>query len=415
MSSVSHHLERSLDPAMLDLLRRASKASAGLGVELFLVGGGVRDILSGSPLSDLDLMYVGGTGEFPAALAERLDGDVERRSRFDTAKIRAGDLRIDLAAARSETYPHPGSLPVVVPGSLDEDLARRDFSVNAMAVSLAQATWGELLDPFDGRRDVESGLIRALHPGSFIDDPTRTLRAVRYSQRAGFSLDPETARLMRRDLGYMGVISGDRVRHEIERIFWEPRAGAMIEAAQQLGVLEAVHPALRIGPPLMTKLQSVIVEPTLESALRLLAMTVFDVPVTELPSLIERLNMDSSWSRVVTDVGRVKDSLPQLGEERTRRSQVYGLLHRLDPAAVDGCALATDDSAAQQSLRLYLSELRHVEPLLGGNDLMAVGVPEGPLVGKLLGKLLTARLEGLVATREDEETLVVRTMESEDR
>ena len=400
---------------MLDLLRRASKASAGLGVELFLVGGGVRDILSGSRLSDLDLMYVGGTGEFPAALAERLDGEVERRSRFDTAKIRAGDLRIDLAAARSETYPHPGSLPVVVRGSLDEDLARRDFSVNAMAVSLAKETWGELLDPFDGQRDLERGLIRALHPGSFIDDPTRTLRAVRYSQRAGFSLDAETERLMKRDLGYMDVISGDRVRHEIERIFREPRAGAMMEAAQRLGVLEAVHPALRIGPSLTAKLHSIAVEPTLESALRLLSMTVFDMPSPELPSLVERLNMDNRWSRVVTDVGRVRDALPQLGEPRMRRSQVYGLLHHLDPTSVDGCALATEDSLARGRLQLYLAELRHVEPLLDGNELMALGVPEGPLVGKLLRNLMTARLEGLVATREDEETLVVRSLEPEER
>ena len=146
------------------------------------------------------------------------------RSPFGTAKLRAGGIEMDLAAARTETYAHPRALPTVAPGDIDRDLARRDFSINAMAVSLGTETWGELRDPFEGRRDLDRGVVRVLHEGSFIDDATRILRAVRYAGRMGFRLEAETERLLKRDLAQLGGIGGDRVRRELARVFSEERA-----------------------------------------------------------------------------------------------------------------------------------------------------------------------------------------------
>ena len=411
MPSVTHEMERRLLTAELDLLRRAAGAAAESGVELFLVGGSVRDVLSGRHPADLDVVAVGGGAGFASRLAGQLGGELVAHSRFGTAKLKVDDLGIDLAAARTETYAHPGALPDVSPAAtIGEDLARRDFSINAMAVSLGENSWGDLPDPFQGRRDLEASLIRVLQPNSFVDDATRILRAIRYSSRLRFRFEEETERLLRRDLAHLASISGDRIRHELERIFGEPRAASMLQAAQDLGVLRAIHPALHIEPALLERVRELAIEPGRESELRLLGVLVFAVPAAEIPGVISRLNMNGGWAAVVRDVGAARDSLTQLKDDKIRRSRVFGLLRGLSTAAIDACALAADEPLVRERLGLYLSELRHVRPLLDGRDLLAMGMPEGPIVGELIEKLLTARLEGLVSTREDEETMVRRSL-----
>ena len=413
MPSVAHEMERRLLAAELDLLRRAASTAAESGVELFLVGGSVRDVLSGRHPDDLDVVAVRGGPGFASRLAGQLGGEVVAHSQFGTAKLKIGDLGMDLAAARTETYAYPGALPDVSPAAnIGEDLARRDFSVNAMAVSLGEGGWGDLVDPFQGRGDLKAGLIRVLQPNSFVDDATRILRAVRYSSRMRFRFEEEAERLLRRDLAHLSAISGDRIRHELERIFGEPRAASMLRAAQDLGVLRGIHPALRVEPALLERVREQTIEPGRESEMRLLGVLVFSVPADEIPGVISRLNMDSRWAEVVRDVGAARDSLTQLKDEKIRRSRVFGLLRGLNTAAIEACALAADESRVRDRLELYLSELRHVRPLLDGRDLLALGVPQGPIVGQLLEKLLTARLEGLVSTREDEETMVRRSIGS---
>ena len=413
MSNVARQMEKQLRSAQLDLLRRASGAAAEHHVGLYLVGGTVRDILSGNRPADLDLVATEGTPGFLPVLAERLGGEVTARSQFGTAKLRSDSgIEIDLASARMETYAHPGALPAVEPGTIDEDLARRDFTVNAMAVSLGPETWGDLLDPFGGRGDLEKGVVGVLHPGSFVDDATRILRAVRYAQRLAFRLEDDTERLLKRDLGHLGDISGDRLRHELLRIFREANVGAVLSTAQELGVLRAIHPALRVESGALARLEEAGTETTVENELLVLAVLVFSAPAEELSSIIGRLNMDGSWASVVGGVGSVREASSSLAAPDVRRREVFGLLRRLDPTSIEGCALATDDMQVRERLELYLNELRFVRPLLNGDDMMALGVPEGPLVGKLLDEILDARLEGLLSSRADEENYVRRSLES---
>ena len=179
-------IERYLAPAQLDLLRRASDSASQHGVALYLVGGSVRDMLLGVRPADLDLVAEAATTEFASQLAMDVGGEVVARSQFQTSKLVVGDMQIDVAMARTETYARPGALPAVSPGSIQEDLKRRDFSANAIAVSLDAGDWGRLLDPLGGARDLELRQIRVLHAGSFVDDATRILRAVRYATRLGF-------------------------------------------------------------------------------------------------------------------------------------------------------------------------------------------------------------------------------------
>ena len=410
MCDVRAILEEQLLPQQLRLLRDAGAASVDMGVGLFLVGGTVRDLLAGRAPVDLDLTAAGGPADFPDVLAGRLEGEVVARSQFGTAKLRAGGIEMDLAGARTETYVHPGALPTVAPGGIDRDLARRDFSINAMAISLGTETWGEMQDPFEGRRDLERGVIRVLHDRSFVDDATRILRAVRYAWRMGFRLDDQTELLLKRDLGYLDGIGGDRVRHEFERVFAEERAVTILGAAQELGVLAAVHPALEIDAAAVHRRLAASKGRLPLTGPWLLAVLVFRSDPSGRAAIPTRLNLDSKWAGVVRDVDSVRDASPQLRQSTFRRSQVHAALRHLDPASIVGCAIAVEDALARERLELFLTELRQARPHLDGNDVMALGVPEGPRVGELLEKLLTARLDGLLSTREDEETLVRRSL-----
>ena len=166
MSSIADQLERRLAAPRLNLLRRAAAVAARRGARLYLVGGAVRDVLLGGSPTDLDVVADGDFAGLPDALASGLGGRVTARSQFDTAKLAVDDLTLDLARARTESYARPGALPDVRPGTMREDLTRRDFSVNAMAVSLTEGDWGVLLDPHGGAADLRAGLIRVLHPAA---------------------------------------------------------------------------------------------------------------------------------------------------------------------------------------------------------------------------------------------------------
>ena len=427
MTNIAAILEARLGPPRADLLRSAARAASDLDLSLHLVGGSVRDALLGEAPADLDVSYTvvpakapdqpcrrGGFETRPDldvadALAHALGGVTSDRSPFGTAKLRAGGVALDLVMARRETYAAPGALPTVEPGSLAGDLARRDFSINAMAVSLSAESWGDLADPFDGAGDLERRAIRVLHPGSFRDDATRLFRAARYAGRLGFRLEPETERLARQGASYIGTISGDRVRHELERIFDEPRAADILRIADGLGLLRAIHPALRPAERPDT------IEG--ERGPAMLASLALGLSPREAEEVSERLNLGAEWSRVVRDTAAVRELLPSLGSDLAP-SGVYRLLHGRHEAAVSAAAAArrgmgsrlhgNDERAAANYLRLYLSRLRHVSTSLSGGDIVAMGVPEGPRVGEVLRELLDARLDGVVESEEGERELASR-------
>src|SRR3954452_1104331 len=232
----------------LPALERVREAAGD--VPVYLVGGAVRDLLLGRERTDLDVVLEGDA----AALGRRLGGEVRAHERFATAMVALDGLVLDLATARSETYPRPGALPEVRPATLAEDLARRDFTVNAMAVPLTDEA--ELIDPHGGARDLERGLLRVLHERSFVDDPTRALRAARYAARYGFDLEPDTERLLRE--ADLETVSRDRVEAELRKLAAEPRArqgfalldewGLVSVDAEALDLIDRIGELLEAGP-----------------------------------------------------------------------------------------------------------------------------------------------------------------------
>ncbi len=401
-------MQQRLSVESLGLVRRAGELAAARGVEIYLVGGVVRDLLQGRASSDLDLVVAGDAIELARTLAAETGGKLVVHRRFGTAKVRCGNLAIDLAMARAETYSRPGALPRVRPGSIDDDLARRDFTINAMALRLSSGEPGEMVDPFGGQKDLDDKLIRVLHHRSFVDDPTRMMRAVRYEQRFGFRLEPATERLLRRDVTRLGTISGDRLRHELDLILGEERPENALLRAGEMGLLSRVHYALQAGrwlPPMFERARDVA--PTALPALYYALMT-SRLNVGECVDLITSLKMPAAVARAVLDSARLRERLPELDEPGLRPSAACALLEEYRPVSVLACAIAEKRKARQKLLLLYLTEWRDVHPELDARALLEAGVPAGPRMGDIFLKLRNAKLDGKIESREDELSMVRR-------
>ena len=406
-SNLAADLERYLPPEALHLLKEATEVARAEGSpKLYLVGGIVRDLLLGRPSLDLDLVVEGEAIRLAQALAGRLAGRVVTHQRFQTATVYVESTVLDLATARTESYPKPGALPVVRPGVIADDLRRRDFTINAMALSLAPSTYGEITDPLDGQADISAGLVRAIHEGSFIDDATRILRAVRYAQRFDFRLEESTESMARRDAHMLSAISGDRVRHELQRIWEEERPERALERAHELGVLQAIHPALGWDPWLSQHLTRA--REARSGSQVYTALLTYRLTEHQLAAVAQRLRFPGSWTRTAQEAQRLASSLPALEAPGLPASRLHEALEGYSPEAVAACRIASGSAIVQERLGLYLDKLRKIKPLLSGRDLLGLGVAEGPRVGEALAQLKRARLDREVRTRKEESAFVER-------
>jgi tRNA nucleotidyltransferase (CCA-adding enzyme) len=329
---------------------------------VYLVGGAVRDLLLGRPRADVDLVVVGDA----AGLASRLGGAGVEHERFGTVKAEVEGHEVDIASARTETYPQPGALPVVSPAeSIEVDLGRRDFTINAMAIPLA----GEprLVDPHGGRADLERGLLRVLHPRSFEDDATRAIRAARYAARFGFTLEPETDRFMRR--ADLTTVSADRRRAELERLAVEPTGRVAFGLLAGWGLIDLRKDGL------------------------------------ELVAAVEDLLKEPHWTELVPrEEALISAALgPPGGEELLasmwppKPAEGVDLASRRDPVE-----LVLARAMGADWLEHYITAWSKVKLEIDGNDLIEAGVPQGPAVGRGLRAARQKRLEGQVFSREQE-------------
>jgi tRNA nucleotidyltransferase (CCA-adding enzyme) len=361
-------------------------------------------MLRGEASEDIDLSVVGDGPAFASALASELNGDVTKISEFGTAAVEAGSLSIDVATARDETYEHPGALPTVTPAGITKDLARRDFTINAMAVDLSNARWGELIDPHGGMSDLMMKRIRTLHTDSFADDPTRALRAIRYESRLGFKIQPVTVNDMQRDCGNFDAVSPARALADLRHILDEPQRATSLERAEELGVLGSISPAFRIAGRSLKAIQDTPDrEPIFHVALIGARLT-----QAEAASLIKRLDPPVDWRAALGAGSTYQEIASVLERSDLRPSEIAELLEGFPVLALEAQLQLAPATRQKAALRSWLEELRFREPLLSGDDLLAAGVPQGPLVGRLLAELKRARLDRTVGTRDDELTLVKR-------
>jgi tRNA nucleotidyltransferase (CCA-adding enzyme) len=405
------------------LLRVAGKIGEGLAAPAYAVGGFVRDLLTGAHTPDVDLVVEGDGIAFARRLAEEIGGTVLVHRTFGTASIEGGRApasagldgvalgRVDVASARREHYPTAGALPEVEPADLLEDLRRRDFSVNAMAVALAPDRFGRLLDPLGGRIDVRRRRLRALHPLSFVEDPTRVFRAARYASRLGLRPDAATRAAIRLAVERPGypALSGQRLWREIELAAAEPRPRLVFELlvrwrATRLWNMEGsssrhLAAAERLGR--WAGSAGVVVD---RAELALLALTLGRPPHVVERSL-DRLAL-AGEPRARIEAGALAGRLARRLEAPRLPPSAVGDLLASAPEAAALAAWLRGGTRARRRIQWYLAHGRAVRPRLTGRDLVALGVPVGPRVGVALGMLRRHRLDGGAGSLAEEREIV---------
>ncbi len=402
-SQIQEYLPRQLWQAVNTVGKKATE----LGQKLYLVGGVVRDLFLGRPNFDLDLAVEGDAVQLARELARVSQTKLTIHPHFSTARLDYKDFSLDITTARREVYPRPGALPVIEPGTIIDDLFRRDFSINAMAICLTPEYYGELCDPYKGKDDLERGLIRVLHDQSFKEDATRILRALRYEQRLGFSLEPRTLQLLQHDIPMLDTVSSERIRYDLEMILKEEAPEKILNQAYQLGVLQKLHPSLKGNGWLAQKFeQARQLSKKVPLPPLYFSLLVYSLTETENEQFLLRINPPKKLTQLLRDTLHLKRHLPELTKPALKPSRIYHLLYEYSPTAIQANAIASDTSKIRQRLELFLYKLRYVKPLLDGTDLVRMGIPPGPQLGEILKALRQAKLNGKVRTRTDEEKLV---------
>lgn len=400
------------------LLQMVSEAADTLSLPLFVVGGVVRDLLlaKSSPDLDLDLMVEGEAGQLAAKLVDRYGGKLIRHPRFHTAKWLlapevwqrlgceqpAGLQSLDLVTARTESYAHPAALPDVTPAKLKDDLGRRDFTINAMALRLNGVEAGQFVDHFSGLMDLENGLIRVLHSESFHDDPTRLFRAARFACRFDFPLVPDTQELFEPGFSHLSGLTGERVKHEFEAIWREEDPAKTMCYLHESGLLTSLHSAL------CWRNEMAVAQLVLEDKEPLpgivLWLTHFAKEVRV--ELAERWYFANHWRELVENVAGLVSTLQDVAVT-TLPADAYHLIKVWDRQS-EVIPLARARLQQQPQLALlqqYEKSWSSVEPLLNGNDLQQLGIPAGPRYKTILRTLFAAQLNGNLTTRPDAEKL----------
>jgi tRNA nucleotidyltransferase (CCA-adding enzyme) len=413
---VARLLEERLQPFLLRRVERIAAVSRRHGIPVHLVGGFVRDLLLGRDNRDLDLVVEGDGLGFAVLLAEELGGRVRTHPAFLTAVVVDPEgFHIDVATARSEFYRAPAALPQVQTSALRQDLFRRDFTINTLAIRLGPGETPELIDYFGGRHDLEEKTLRALHSLSFIDDPTRVLRAVRLELRLGFHLSPETLRLVEVALGegIFDHLTGSRLRDELEMLLDDPALALRgIERLAELDLLRVLHPRIELGDEARERLRSI------RAAWDWYHLEGLEHP----PVRIWRLHLMALAGELEEpELARLADRLMLAGEDRrllisfpSRVAAARRLLERpglLPHQAADALAplggeellllMSHDDETVRAWVRRDLTELRPFELEIRGADLIASGFPAGPRIGEALKTTRRARLDGRIGPEDE--------------
>lgn len=402
---------------LFEVLKTAGNIAEELSMNAFLVGGSVRDLLRGEKNLDIDIVIEGDGVAFAKELASELGAKVNVHERFATAKIKKDSMRLDVATARTEYYETPAALPRVKMSSIKKDLYRRDFTINTLAVKLNPRDFGQLVDFFGGQRDLKDRTIRVLHNLSFVEDPTRAFRAVRFAERFGFKLSKQTHNLIKSTLrmDLFDRLSGSRLYDELSLTFEEAEPFRVVKRLSEYGLLSVIHRDLVLTEELEQLLVSV------HDTLLWFALSFQEekpertvIYLTALVSQLKDEQKEEALIRLAVPP-RVKKSVIK------DTHYAHGLLRRMplkDPAliydALSGFELETvlfamaltKEEVVKKEISRYFLELRKVKPVLTGRDLKNLGIEPGPIYSNILREVLAGKLRGELKTREDEERFV---------
>jgi tRNA nucleotidyltransferase (CCA-adding enzyme) len=435
---VQHLLRTHLPSHLYAVLERVGQLADGRGECAYIVGGCVRDLLLGIRNLDIDVVVEGDGLAFARALATQEGASVTTHARFGTAVLHVpAGFTLDVATARTEYYEYPTALPTVEQSSIKKDLSRRDFTINTLAIRLNTRRFGELIDCYGGQRDLKDKTLRVLHSLSFVEDPTRVFRAIRFEVRFGCHVGKETLRLIKGavNMALFQRLSGARLGEELRLLLAEPEARKAVARLAALDLLRFIQAEVAWSPQLDRLLKSVddvlawyrvaslnwpvdtkhrgspaerssdTVAPWLVRLLALLD-AVSDTAVGE---ALQRLRLPGRQAETVLAARAARHALPRLAKQPPLPpAETYRLLSGQRLEVLLFCMAKTPSAVAQQQIAAYLETYRYVRPRLSGHDLHAMGLTPGPQFRTLLGRLLEACLNGEVSTAAEERTLVQR-------
>jgi len=423
----SQKLENALPPTHLDIIKRVAEEAVRQNLAVYIVGGFVRDLLLGCPSLDFDIVVEGDAIALGKALSKKYGGRVTSHTRFGTAKWFVSNSKLakkssfpdsgvplpeflDLISARTEFYEHPTALPTVRRGSIKLDLHRRDFTINTLALRLDGRHFAELHDPWGGQADLNRGLVRVLHSLSFVDDPTRMLRAVRYEQRYDFQIETRTLQLMGESRQLLARLTPERVRHELDLMFDEPKSFEMVSRLAKLDLLREIHPALQMPrahfPVALEEFAKSIPTRSLPPLKRTLGWLTWltHIQPDEMKSLAKRMRFPSALTKIIQAACQLHTNLTAMSINKP--SQWVSVLQDFPLLSIYGAYLSETNATTKKALRAYLAEWRNIEPVITGHDLKEMGLPPGPEFKVILAALRNAWLDGKINSEEEELSLL---------
>jgi tRNA nucleotidyltransferase (CCA-adding enzyme) len=398
-----------------NLIYLARNVAAKKRTHAYLVGGFVRDLILGVPNFDLDIVVEADAFAFASELARRLCARLKTHPHFGTATIATPDkIKIDIATARSERYPSPASLPAVSPGRIQEDLARRDFTINALAIDLLPGNFGRLVDYYHGGRDLRSKVIRVLHDLSFIDDPTRIIRAVRFEQRFKFRIEPHTLKLLKdaKKLGMLKRVSPHRLRSEIILILKEPRAYNCILRLNRLVGFDFIHPRIRLNKADFKFLRKIKTEVewyeknfpkrrALDVWVMYFTVLLGNVDKRQINQFCKRFGLrKGDTKRIISYYKFCPSKVSSLGKN-ILPSQIYRILEPLSFEVILLIKAKHKNRLLNLHIERFFKYYNEARPYISGKDLTKLGLKPSPEYKKILNRLFHLQLNQQISSRQE--------------
>lgn len=412
--NIKNLLNERLERDVLILLERIAKVAKKSGVSVFVVGGFVRDLLLGIANKDIDIAVEGDGILFASHLAQEFEGRVKVHKKFGTSVVIFPDgYKIDVATARQEYYEHPAALPTVKPSSIKSDLYRRDFTINSLAVSLNGEGAFCLIDLFAGERDIEKKEIQVLHELSFIDDPCRLFRAIRFEQRYDFKICKQTEAFMRVAIkkGLVDSLSGTRLLNEIILVLKESQPLKCILRMKDLDLLQFLSPqmmdtrALEKISAVLSWAETISLPEEPEIWYIYFLSLLYSLDEKSFARVVERLQMQARLKKsLIRDRETCKESLALLEKDKDWTPEtIYNQLSQLSvEAVIYFLAAASTDRATQYASAYFTQYHKQAELSLTGDDLVKMGIKPGPVFQSVFKALREAHVKGAIATREEE-------------
>lgn len=413
-------MQEQLPAATCELLNRVAVLAGNANMPVYVVGGFVRDLLLNIENLDIDLVVEGDGLGFARQLAVELNAEVTPYTKFGTSVLHFKDgSHMDVATARREIYKEPAALPTVRPGAIREDMDRRDFTINSLAIKLEPDGSRALLDFIHGKPDLDQKIIRILHAGSFLDDPTRIFRAIRFEQRLGFQLDPETERQLVEGIPTIEKLSGHRLLNELAAIFEEKRVLPCLRRLQELGVQRMIEPELylnekdqanldRLQEELDKKENRLSIGEADPVSIWLLGM-LWSLDKNHFIKALDRLDLKGrTGEKLHQDQEQCRRVLKHFeGTGDSSAEEIYNVFSAGSIESSYWLMAVSDNERVRFGMERFYSYLKQAGELsLTGDDLIRMGLKPGPLFQEIFGELRRARLEGKIHSREGEESRV---------